>query len=144
MPSIRSARFTKAIPPHDHVRNPIPNPASRGSPRPPPWSVDHLNSPHTPSKPHTSTALAAYCKSPYRHRSAPTDRQTHTLLPAERCRYGTRDLATIEHDWSSRLNGRHRKNAHGRINDAIPEKSRYPQRGSTDRLPSPHRGGVKW
>jgi hypothetical protein len=96
MPSIRSARFTKAIPPHDHVRNPIPNPASRGSPRPPPWSVDHLNSPHTPSKPHTSTALAAYCKSPYRHRSAPTDRQTHTFLPAERCRYGTRDFVLVE------------------------------------------------
>jgi hypothetical protein len=42
--------------------------------------------------PHTSTALAAYCKSPYPQRSAPTTIGPREVLHAEHCRYCTRDF----------------------------------------------------
>src|SRR5271170_6181743 len=48
-----------------------------------------------PDEPTLLSALAAYCKSPYPHRS-PTTTRARTVPCTERCRYGTRDLASIE------------------------------------------------
>ncbi len=50
-------------------------------------------SPRTPFNPHRD-ALAAYCKSPYRQCSAHCYRHPR-VLPAEHCRYGTTDFATL-------------------------------------------------
>src|SRR5277367_2759237 len=47
-----------------------------------------------PDEPTLLSALAAYCKSPYPHRS-PTTTRARTVPCTERCRYGTRDFASI-------------------------------------------------
>src|SRR5277367_4866395 len=45
-----------------------------------------------PDEPTLLSALAAYCKSPYPHRS-PTTTRARTVPCTERCRYGTRDFS---------------------------------------------------
>ena len=69
---------------HSGHRHPISCPVSR------------ISSPQTAFNPHTLTALAAYCKSPYPHRSAYAASEHEKFSRAEHCRYGTRDFATSE------------------------------------------------
>ena len=107
MPRIGSTHSNTAIRPPNLVRNYIANQDRHTSIRLPSCPVDHLDSPQALFNPHTSTALAAYCKSPYPQRSAPASPTTNSssrsavdtaleiFIFAERCRYGTRDFAPV-------------------------------------------------
>jgi hypothetical protein len=79
------------IPCHAHRRCTPERPRS-GHRHPISCSVSRVSSPQTAFNPHTFTALAAYCKSPYPHCSAPAASEREEVLAAEHCRYGTRDL----------------------------------------------------
>ena len=76
MPRIDAAQLTTAIQLGDKLRSHCTNPLCHGSMCIPWCPVGRLSSPKAASNPHTSTALAAYCKSPYPHRSAPTASET--------------------------------------------------------------------
>ena len=69
MPRFGSAQFTTAIQPVALLPCRGTNSVSYGSLCIPSCPVGRLRSPQAASNPHTSTALAAYCKSPYRERS---------------------------------------------------------------------------
>ena len=72
MPRFGSAQFTTAIQPVGLLPSRGTNSVSYGSLCIPSCPVGRLRSPQAASNPHTSTALAAYCKSPYPQCSAPT------------------------------------------------------------------------
>jgi hypothetical protein len=70
MPKIGSARHRASLSyPHAHSRSAHDKPRS-GVPPPIFWAVQHRRSTQAAFNTHTSTALAAYCKSPYPHCSA--------------------------------------------------------------------------
>ena len=71
MSGFGSAHFTTAIQPAGQLRRRGTNRDRHGSLCIPSCLVSRLSSPKAAFNPHTSTALAAYCKSPYPHRSAP-------------------------------------------------------------------------
>src|SRR5580658_9728663 len=70
MSGFGSEHFTTATQPVGQLRRRSTNTVSHGPLHIPSCLVRRLGSPKAASNPHTSTALAAYCKSPYPHRSA--------------------------------------------------------------------------
>ena len=82
MPRIGATHSNTAIRPPNLVRNYIPNQDRHTSIRLPSCPVDHLDSLQALFNPHTSTALAAYCKSPYPHRSPPASPTTNSCSPS--------------------------------------------------------------
>ena len=71
-------------------------PLRHGQLRPPSCPLRRLSSPQALFLPHTSTALAAYFKSPYPHCSAPALPPAQASLHEEHCRYGAIDSASIQ------------------------------------------------
>ena len=93
MPRIGSAQFTTAIQPRGQVRSRSTNPVSHGStahPLVPGWpsqlSAGGIQSPYI----HRASGLLQIAVSTLLRTSSIGNRE---LLPAEHCRYGTRDLA---------------------------------------------------
>jgi hypothetical protein len=100
MSGVGSAQFATAIQPVGQLRRRGTNRDRKGPLCFPSCLVSRLSSPKAAFNPHTSTALAAYCKSPYPHRSAPTASPI-----ADSCERSGVDTA-LEIYRSSRIRGR--------------------------------------
>jgi hypothetical protein len=70
--------------------------AYSGHRRPISCPVSRISSPQTPFNPHISTALTAYCKSPYPHCSAPAASDQENFCSRSTVDTAPRDFATVE------------------------------------------------